>query len=197
MRSQLQSAWPAWECAGTSEVEGPTRGRSLATWLGVWKAARDRADQVFRRLPAPTDRPATRPISLARLPPRPYDATVYRVGPLSDDWVVVELDPARDELLRITHSNAAYEVSEIATIDVYLAWDGTEAPESRVAVQVERDGPTVGILAADDSARYRSALQVAKRNMQVASTTGYLAPAEGRMPPYLLTLHPPALEAEL
>jgi hypothetical protein len=189
MRTRLQ---PVIAQADGIRVADAVRPRAWVARLGAWRSGRRRASQLFHRLPAPAKRPAAQPIPLADLPPRPYDATVYRVRPLSDEWVVVELDPDSHEPLSTMHAHAQRGAAEIAAMDVYLAWDeSAEAHESQVSVRVDRHGPTVGKLTAEDSVRFRSALEVANRQGQVASTCGYLAPADGRTPPYLLTLHPP------
>jgi hypothetical protein len=163
----------------------------------AWRAVRSVASTLRNPIPPPAGRPRARPISLPPEPQRPHDQSLYHVGPLSEEWAVVELDPAMHGVLDQVHAQPPDKVGEIAAIDVFLAWDdGSPLAQSGVAVQIGPERCQVGMLSGDAAEHFHPALLAASTRGQVAAMTGYLRPADGRQPPYLLTLRLPERRTE-
>jgi hypothetical protein len=162
-----------------------------------WLALTNVATALRRPIPPPASSGRAQPLSLPLDPQQPCDQSLYHVGPLGDEWTVVELDPAMRGVLDHVHVSPLDKVGQIAAIRVCLAWEEESSlAQSNVAVQIGSEHSRVGTLSADATEYFRPALLAAAACGQVATMTGYLAPAVDRQPPYLLTLHLPVRRME-
>lgn len=182
---------PLWVESRADILEASHLGRVRQAWRGL----RSIAATLRNPVSPPVDRPRARPISLPLEPQRSHDPSLYHIGSMSGEWTVVKLDPTMRWVLDQVYARPSDKVGEIAAIDVFLVWDDkSPLAQLAVAVQIGSERSRVGMLSGDAAEHFRPALLAASTRGQVASVIGYLTPADGRQPPYLLTLRLPEMK---